>query len=330
MSDPTTRTLRLLSLLQRRRCWRGDELADRLEVSDRTLRRDIDRLRELGYTVESERGVDGGYRLAGTVGETMLLLLDDDECTALAAALHTAACSTSELAEAALGALTKVLAMSQPDQRRRAQSILAAIDAHAAPVVVSPSLDTLDKVASACRDQVRLSFTYVSAAGVTTSRYVEAHQLVTMANRWYLVAYDPDRADWRTFRLDRITAPSATRNPFPARPAPAADLRDYVRDRLRSGSDAHHIVIEATADAEDMRRQYGRWITVEPLESGRCRLTMDTDTFEWPTHVVAGLEAPFEVVEPEAFDEHLRAVAERLRRRARSSPVDDGDGLAAD
>lgn len=313
MADTTTRTLRLLSLLQRRRYWPGAVLAVRLEVSERTLRRDIDRLRELGYTVESERGVAGGYRLSGTVGDTVLLL-DDDETTALAAALHTAAGESTELAEASLGALTKVLSMLKPEQRRRADAVRSATDVSPSPAMVSPPLAVLDVLASSCRDQVRVSFDYVSADGVGTSRYVEAHQLVTFGNRWYLVAHDCDRSDWRTFRLDRITNPVPTRNPFPPRTPPAGDWREYVRERMRGLHSAQRIVVEAKIDGDDVRRRYGRWVDVETLDDGRCRLKMDADTFEWPTHIVVNLDSPVEVVEPPAFEQHLRSIADLLGR----------------
>ena len=256
MADTAIRTLRLLSLLQRRRYWPGPELAGRLEVSDRTLRRDIDRLRELGYTVDSERGTDGGYRLAGSGGDTVLLL-DDDETTALAAALHTAASETSPFAEASLGALTKVLTMLTPEQRRRADAVRIATAVTQMPVTTSPPLDVLDTLAASCRDRVRVSFDYVSAEDVATSRYVEAHQLVTVGSRWYLVAYDCDKADWRTFRLDRITGPKPTNNPYPPRDAPAEDLREYVRARFRRATNTQRVIIEATIDGDDVQRRYG-------------------------------------------------------------------------
>lgn len=317
MAETTDRTLQLLSLLQRRRYWTGPELAKRLEVSERTLRRDIERIRRLGYTVDAERGVAGGYRLVGAGGDTVLLL-DDDETTALAVALHTAAGDHTELAEASLGALTKVLAMLNPDRRRRADAVRATTSVTRSPATVSPPLAVLDVLASACRDSVRVSFDYVAADGAASLRYVEAHHLVTVGSRWYLIAHDDDRNDWRTFRLDRITAPSSTRNSYPPRPAPAEDLREYVRDRLRGLRNDYRVVVDAAVSGEIVRHRYGRWVEVADLDDHRCRLTMDADSFEWPTHIVANLNAEIVVIEPPAFEHHLRAVADRLHRSRRT------------
>src|SRR4051794_38312859 len=243
MSDPTARTLRLLSLLQRRRYWPGPELAARLEGSDRTLRRDVERLRELGYTVESDRGVDGGYRLSASSGDAALLL-DDDEATALAVALHAAATGTAELAEAALGALTKVLSMLGPLQRRRAETVRAAVTFGSATDAAAPRLAVLDAVAAACRAHVRLSFDYVAADGAPTSRYVEPCRLVAVGSRWYLVAFDGARDDWRTFRVDRMTDAVPARNAFVPRPPPASDLYEYVRTHMRDISATVRVVVE--------------------------------------------------------------------------------------
>lgn len=311
MADTTARTLRLLSLLQRRRYWPGSDLAARLEVSDRTLRRDIERLRELGYTVESDRGVDGGYRLGGSSGEAMLLL-DNDEATALAVALHTAASGSSELAEASLGALSKVLSMLGPQQRQRAETVRTAVSFGAAFESSAPRLAILDIVAGSCRDEVRLAFDYVAANGAATSRYVEPCQLVALGTRWYLVAHDCDRDDWRTFRVDRISAPSPARNTFVPRPPPADNLHEYVRFNMREMNAVIRVVIETDAPAARVRAEYGTWVDVEELGDGRCRVAMDSDSFRWPTHIVANLDASVTVIDPPEFRDHLAAVAARL------------------
>lgn len=321
MADTTTRTLRLLSLLQRRRHWPGPELADQLDVSDRTLRRDIDRLRTLGYTVESERGVDGGYRLAGAAGDAVLLL-DDDEATALAVSLHRSSAESSEFAQASLGALTKVLSMLRPEQRERAEAVRATTDVSPRPTTTAPPLSVLDALATACRDQVRLSFDYVAADETPTSRYVEPHQIVVVGSRWYLVAHDNDRNDWRTFRVDRISSPTPARNTFPSRPAPARDLQHYVRSNIRGLNQGHRVVVEADIGCDKARRLYGPWVEVDDLGGKRSRLIMDADSFLWPTHIVAALEAPFIVIEPPEFEEHLALVAERLTIRPRRTGHD--------
>lgn len=311
MAGPTERALQLLSLLQRRRDWRGAELADRLGVSERTLRRDVDRLRSLGYAIEADRGADGGYRLGAATADATLLL-DDDEATALAASLHAAASGRSELAEASLGALTKVLSMMGPAQRRRAEAVRTVTEPGPAPDATAPPLAVLDALATACRDQVRLSFDYVAADGTATSRYVEPLRLVAVDARWYLVAFDVDRADWRTFRIDRVSGPTPTRNRFPARPAPAEDLYGYVRSRARAARIGQRVVIEVDAPAADLRARFGRWVEVEDLGASRCRLTMDVDSFHWPTHIVMTTDARSTVIEPERLRTHLAAVAERF------------------
>jgi predicted DNA-binding transcriptional regulator YafY len=311
MSDTTARTLRLLSLLQRRRYWPGPDLAARLEVSDRTLRRDIERLRELGYTVESDRGVDGGYRLAGSTGDAALLL-DNDEATALAVALHAAAGGPTELAEASLGALTKVLSMLGPVQRRRAETVRTATVFGSPSSSVAPQLSILDTVASACRDQVRLSFDYTSAGAIMTSRRVEPCQLVGLSGRWYLVAYDDEREDWRSFRIDRMSDPVPARNTFVPRPPPATNLYEYVRFNMSELTTSYRVVVEIDMPGDHIRDAYGTWVEVEDLSDQRCRFTMDTDSFQWPTHIAANLTAPFTIVSPPEFAEHLRSVAAKF------------------
>jgi len=311
MADTTARALRLLSLLQRRRYWPGAELAARLQVSDRTLRRDVDRLRELGYTVAADRGVAGGYRLGGSTGDTALLL-DDDEAIALAVALHSAARGTSDLAEASLGALTKVLSTLGPAQRRRAETVRSAVAVGSPTGDATVRLSVLDAVATACRDHVRLSFDYVAGDGTASTRYVEPCQLVARSDRWYLVAYDTDRADWRTFRVDRMEQPALARNRFVPRPPPATDLSDYVGHRMRELQVAHRVVVEVEVAADQVRDAYGTWVTVFDLGPSRCRIEMDADSFLWPTHLVANLRAPFTVLGPPEFHAHLQSLARHL------------------
>lgn len=311
MADSTIRALRLLSLLQRRRYWPGSELADRLEISERTLRRDVERLRELGYSVNSERGVSGGYRL-GTSNGDAILLLDNDEAIALAAALHSAASGTTELAEATLGALTKVLSMLGPQQRRRVEALLTTTASHSPSEGAAPQLSLLDTVACACRDQVRLSFDYLAADAASSSRYVEPCQLVALDGRWYLVAFDCDRADWRTFRVDRMTNTVAARNSFPPRPAPAADLFEYVRFNMSELITRHRVIMHIDLPANQVRNAYATWAEITDLGPNRCQLRMDTDTFQWPTHIVVNVGAPVTIVSPPEFRTHLQTVTNNI------------------
>lgn len=297
MADTTARTMRLLTLLQRRRYWPGPELADRLEVSARTLRRDVERLRALGYSVESDRGVDGGYRLDAS-SALAPLLVDNDEAIALAVGLHLAAQGSEELAEASVGALTKLLALLPAEQRRRAETVRAATAVGPGGIAPGPPLAVLALVAGACRDHVRLTFGYVAADGAASERYVEPHGLVALGSRYYLVAYDPDRAGWRSFRLDRMSDAVPARTPFSPRELPADDLREYVRRGQRNAAAAHHVVLEIDRPAAEMERAYGRWVDVDELGPGRSRLTMDVDDFTWPLHILSVANAPCLVVSP--------------------------------
>src|SRR5919106_4336714 len=230
MNRPMTtssRLLTLLSLLQARRDWPGGELAGRLEVSSRTIRRDVERLRELGYPVESLTGPAGGYRLrAGTAMPP--LLLDDEEAIAIAVGLRTAArASVTGIEETSVRALVKLEQVLPKHLRRRVAALGSATIA--APVT-GPTVDPqhLTTIAAACRDSERLRFDYRSRDGTATRRELEPHSLVNLGRRWYLVGWDRRREDWRTFRLDRVSRPAATGTRFSPRRLPAPDAAAYV------------------------------------------------------------------------------------------------------
>ena len=200
--------LRLLSLLQTHRYWPGGELADRLDVSARTLRRDIERLRELGYQVDAARGVAGGYQLRAG-GSLPPLLLEDEEAVAVAVGLRTAAAaSVGGMQEWSMLALTKVVALMPPRLRRQMDALAAATESPA-PWSGGPVVDAgvLTALAMACRDDEPVTFDYTAPGAETTHRRVEPLKMVTLGRRWYLVAYDRDRQDWRSFRVDRIATP---------------------------------------------------------------------------------------------------------------------------
>ncbi|WP_021594072.1 MULTISPECIES: helix-turn-helix transcriptional regulator [Actinomadura] len=306
MANTSARMLRLLSLLQTHRHWPGLELAGRLAVSERTLRRDIDRLRELGYPVHSGRGSAGGYQLrSGTAMPP--LLLDDEEAVAIAVGLRTAAGSAVEgVEEASLRALTKVVQVMPPRLRRR-------VDALRAYTVTAPAdgpqidATTLTVIAQACRDDERLTFTYATPSGEPATRLVEPHRLVSLKRRWYLVAWDLDRADWRVFRLDRLTGPAATGARFRPRDLPATDAAAFVTERLGSRPTRYDITVllHAPADAVEpvVAVTGGR---VEPVDDDSCRLRLQVDAFDWPVFVLAAVGAEFDVVHPPEFRRHLR------------------------
>ena len=232
MANTSSRTLRLLSLLQTRRYWPGEELAGQLRVSPRTLRRDIDRLRELGYPIQAQRGVAGGYQLAA--GSALPpLVVDDEEAVALALGLQAAAQGAVEgLAESSVRALAKVVQVMPARLRRRVQALGAmtvpASWEGAAGTSVDP--EVLTTLALACRDTERIRFSYTAAGGEPTGRHVEPHRLVLLGRRWYLAGYDLDRQGWRSYRLDRLASPTGTGARF--RPRRAARRR---RRRVRPG-----------------------------------------------------------------------------------------------
>ena len=252
MANTSSRALRLLSLLQNHRFWPGAELAERLGVSPRTLRRDVDRLRELGYPVTAHPGVDGGYQLAPGAALPPLVL-DDEEAVALAVGLRLATQGAIQnpvagaarddasgghdgdddlagtVAEAAARALAKVTQVMPARLRRRAGAVAAMTesaswDTARAGQAAAINPDVLATAALACRDSERIRFDYGAASGMRTERHVEPHRLVALDRRWYLVAYDLTRNDWRSFRLDRyLGVPQQTGARFRPRALPAAD-----------------------------------------------------------------------------------------------------------
>ena len=315
MANTSSRTLRLLSLLQTHRYWPGGELAERLGVSARTLRRDVDRLRELGYPVEAQRGVDGGYQLAPGAALPPLVV-DDEEAVALAIGLRLSAQGTvAGIEEASIRAFTKIVQVMPPRLRRRVDALRAAT----VPLVwgTGPTVDseTLTTVAQACRDEERLRFSYTARAGERTERHVEPHRLVSLGRRWYLVAYDLTRHDWRSFRLDRLTGPSVTGDRFRPRDLPAEDAASFVRAAIGNVPAAQHR-IEAIvhAPAEAVRTAVGQWSTVEELGPDRCRLLMTSDHLDWPTLALGTVGADFEIVSPPELADQVREWATRFTR----------------
>ena len=300
MANTSTRTLRLLSLLQARRYWPGAELAERLRVSPLTLRRDIDRLRELGYPVQAQRGVEGGYQLAAGAALPPLLL-DDEEAVAMAVGLQAAAQGAVEgIAESSVRALAKVVQVMPARLRRRVEALGAMTVPASWGGEARPSADphVLTTVALACRDSERLRFSYIAAGGQQSARHVEPHRLVLLARRWYLVGYDLTRHDWRTFRLDRLSAPAGTGARFRPRELPAADAAAFVRAGIDSAFAAYDVEVLVDARAAAVRERIGRWSTVEDISATRCRVRMTADSLDWPALALGAVGADFQVISP--------------------------------
>jgi len=313
-----SRLLELLSLLQARRDWSGADLADRLEVSGRTVRRDIERLRELGYPVDAIPGPAGGYRLRA--GAAMPpLLLDDDEAIAIAVGLRTAArASVTGIEETSVRALVKLEQVLPSHLRHRVRALqTATMTLPAGGPTVDPQ--SLTVIAAACRDSERLRFAYRGRDGASSRREVEPHSLVNLGRRWYLVAWDRGREDWRSFRVDRLTGPAVTGVRFTARELPAEDAATYVTRSISSAPTRYdaRVTVHAPADAVRARVPSG-WGTIEPIDDRRCEYRTGDDDLDWLALRVAMLDAELEVHEPPELVERLRALGRRLGRATRA------------
>ncbi|MEV0621298.1 YafY family protein [Nonomuraea sp. NPDC050404] len=316
MANTSTRTLRLLSLLQTHRYWPGAELAERLDVSARTLRRDIDRLRELGYPVQAQRGVDGGYQLAAGAALPPLVI-DDDEAVALAVGLQAAAQGAVEgLAESSVRVLAKVVQVMPVRLRRRIDALrsmtVPAGWGGTSQAGVDPGVLTV--IALACRDNEQLRFSYTAADGRHSERQAEPLRLVCLGRRWYLVAYDLTRHDWRSFRVDRLSEPQATGVRFRPRDLPAADAAEFVRARLDSVPWSQRVEVVADAPAALVRERIGRWCTVEEIDAGHCRVRMTVDSLEWAIMAMGALDADFHVIEPPELLDQIHKWGSRFTR----------------
>lgn len=322
MAESTARALALLNLLQTHRHWSGPELAERLGVTSRTLRRDIDQLRDLGYRIESVPGVAGGYRLEAGAALPPLLLTDDE---AVATAIGLRLAATQALADGAdttLTALAKLEQVMPPAIRRRVNALAATVQ----PMRPDrPALDpeVLATLALACRDAERVRFRYRSGEDVETERLVEPSTLVPADRYWYLLCWDVQPADWRTFRVDRMSRLFPTRVRFVPRPLPEEDAAAYVQAAVSSVPMplAAHAVIDLPIDR--MREYFGAW--------SRGAEAVGADRTRWPVsgRYPADLAAALAWI-PEGVDYRLDAdpavrgaiaeAAERMRRAATVEP----------
>ncbi len=317
MANTSSRTLRLLSLLQTHRYWPGTELAGRLEVSERTLRRDIERLRDLGYPVHSSRGTAGGYQLAPG-GSMPPLVVEEEEAIAMVVALGSAASGyAGTLSEASLSALAKVVQVLPARLRRRAESLRAAtVDA---PFSQAPEVEAgvLATVSQAIRDRERIRFGYTarggSAPGEDLRRHVEPHRLVTVGRRWYLLGYDLDRQDWRSFRLDRLREPGGTRAVFRPREIPGGDAAAHVRAGMSQREQELRFTVAVTATEEHVRRRIGAWAQVTRVDGETVTVTFEAHDLRWAVFGIGCLEAPVRLVEaPAEVREAVAAWSGRL------------------
>jgi predicted DNA-binding transcriptional regulator YafY len=305
--------LELLSMLQTHRYWPGAELAGRLEVSERTLRRDIERVRDLGYPVDAVRGVAGGYQLRAG-GSLPPLLLTDEEAVAIAVGLRSAASGAVQgMEETSVQALTKVLSLMPPRLRHR----MDALTEQTVPAPQrGPAIDatTLTSLAQGCRDDEIVEFDYTAREAGTTRRRVEPHRLVSLGRRWYLVAFDRDRDDWRSFRVDRINEVRLTGRRFTSdRALPAADALEFVRAGIQQIPRRYDVRVLIHAPKHDVAAVTGRWAELADVDGGTL-MTMHTDDLFWPLAVLATLDADFVVEGPDELRDQVRSVGRRFAR----------------
>jgi predicted DNA-binding transcriptional regulator YafY len=258
MAATASRVLELLSLLQTHRQWAGSELARRLEITERTLRRDVERLRTLGYRVAATRGVSGGYRLeAGS--QLPPLLLSEDEAVTIAVGLRSAvAQGLVDGQHTTLSGLAKFEQLLPPALRARTDALAAVV--HTPPAGGVPvAAELIGELALACRDAERIRFRYRSGDAAHTMRSVEPHAVVSLGRNWFLVAWDRDRGDWRTFRLDRIEDVFGTRVRFEPRQVPGGDAAAYVRAGIRAVRAPLRLDVVLQARIDEVRARLGGW-----------------------------------------------------------------------
>ncbi len=315
MLKTSARLLRLLWLLQSRRYWSGAELSERVEVDPRTVRRDIDRLRELGYAVEASPGLGGGYQLkAGSALPPVLL--DDEEAVTVAVAVRAAASSIGRIEETAIGLLAKLDQLLPPRLRRRA-SALHSVTLSLAHPERAPPIEVLTQVACACRDKLKVRIGYRDRGGNLTSRVLEPLRLVHTGRLWYLVAWDSAREDWRTFRMDRVQRIASTGPKFMAREFPG-DIAAYVSRSITRVPYRYRMRIRLKGSLAELARRIPGWCGVlEVLDEESCALSTGADSIEALAAQLVLTGADFDILgEPESVA-GLREIAARLERATR-------------
>jgi predicted DNA-binding transcriptional regulator YafY len=312
MLGTSARLLQLLSLFQIHRYWSGAELSARLEVTSRTLRRDVDRLRSLGYPVHSTSGAAGGYQL-GAGSTVPPLLLTDEEAVAVAIGLRTAANGAiSGIEEASLGALLKL----EQVMPARLRSRIAALHSFIVPIAnTEPTVDAkmLSTIAAACRDNQGLRFGYSDRAGSSTSRSVEPTGLVHTGRRWYLVAWDLVREDWRTFRVDRIVPRLSPGPRFTPRKPPAKDLATYVAKSVSYEPHPYRATVVLFAPLKEIGSRVPRNAgQLEPVDNDSCRIRFGAHSLDMLAFYIVMIGVEFRIEEPPELQAHMRTLAARL------------------
>lgn len=318
MSRTTGRTMKLLDLLQTGRSWPGAELCARLEVSERTLRRDVDDLRGLGYGIRSVRGAGGGYRI-GPGAAIPPLVLSPDEAVAIAVGLRAVAVgAVTGLEDSAAGALAKLERSLSSEARHR----IAVVERALVPLTTG-SADGIDAevvvtIARAISETRRLRIGYTRHDGTAVRRTIEPHRIVHTAHRWYLVAWDVDREQWRSLRVDRLVPHQPLGARFRPRTIPDEELRRFTTRSIAVRPWQHRAVLHVHGSADEVQRHFGPTVArVEALPDGGCRLETGTRSWDELALYVGTAGFDFDVVEGDGLRDALRTVAARLERAAR-------------
>jgi predicted DNA-binding transcriptional regulator YafY len=314
MLETSARLLELLSLLQLKRDWTSSELARRLDVSTRTVRADIGKLRSLGYPVDARPGVAGGYRLvAGTAMPP--LLLDDDEAVAVAVGLGAVATRGIGVEETSLTALAKLEQVLPSRLRRRVEAVREATSA--VPGAEPPlDLPVLGGVAAAIRGHERLRFGYTKPGGSEAARHTEPQRLVSWGPLWYLLAWDLERDDWRVFRVDRMALHAPTGSRFAPRVIPEDKVVEYVVGRVSKGSWKYRARILVHAPAAEVAAKIQIPIDIEAVDESTCRVVLGADDADQLALWIAQLDVDIEVIEGDALASAFDRLATRFRRGA--------------
>lgn len=325
MLETSARLLQLLSLLQLRREWTGPALAERMSVTERTVRRDIGKLRTLGYPIHASPGIAGGYQL-GAGAQLPPLLLDDDEALAVALGLSAVTASpVSGLGEASVRALTK-LEQVLPGRLRPKFAGLRTAVTRVAAVSTPVNPEVLTALSSAITERRLVVFRYARHDGESSRRVVEPVRLVDTGRRWYLVAYDTDRQDWRTFRVDRCQSVPLPREKFAPRPLPARDLAAYVQKSITRSPYSHDIVVRVHAPAGEISQLVPPNIAELEDDAGNTLMRFGADSLDWALMHVVVLGFDFDILDPPELREHATAAAERLARAVRTETSPAGSG----
>lgn len=308
-----TRLLELLTLLHSGRLWPADNLAERLEISPRTLRRDVTTLQELGYPICAGRGTGGGYSLTGKSALPPLMLSEDEAVVVVLGLTYATARAADSDIEATVSALVKLMEVLPPKVRRRVEA-LRSITISSPPGNRRPTSEVrvITTVAGAARRSERVLIAYSAADGAKSTRQVEPHDLVSREGLLYLVAFDLLRQDWRLFRVDRIAEAQPTGKVFARRQLPSGDVSTFLSEGLAAARSLYLVRATVQANSARVEEVLGEYASIEPTGPGSCDVTIAADQLDWVAFGLTSIGAPFAVHEPKEARHHLQAWGRRL------------------